>query len=91
MKRNIAQYTYQHLLIPDLRDATGSGQNPTFTETESKEEAVLGDKAVGGMDDDKDHVGNVEGGLKAAMNNPNTSQAGKSEAEEKLRTLQKKS
>lgn len=29
------------------------------------QEEVLGDKAVGGTDNDKDHVGNVIGGLKA--------------------------
>ena len=49
----------------DLRDATQVGQNPTFATTVSKEEAILGDKAVGGMDDDKDHTVNVVGGLKS--------------------------
>jgi hypothetical protein len=31
----------------------------------STEEAILGDKAVGGLDDDSDRVGNVVGELKA--------------------------
>lgn len=35
------------------------------SETKVKEEVILGDKAVGGMDNDKDHMGNVIGGLKA--------------------------
>ena len=52
-------------LLLDLRSATAVGQNPTFAETVSKEENILGDKAVGGMDDDNDHTGNVTGGLKA--------------------------
>lgn len=43
------------------------GQNPTFATTVSKEEAILGDKAVGGMDDDKGHVNNVKSGLKALV------------------------
>ena len=30
-----------------------------------QEERVLGDKAVGGIDNDDDHVPNVAGGLKA--------------------------
>lgn len=42
------------IIAPDLRSAT-----------KSKEEAVLGDKAVGGTDDDKDHTPNVASGLKA--------------------------
>jgi hypothetical protein len=54
-----------NLYHADLRDATQVGQNPTFATTVSKEEAILGDKAVGGMDDDKDHTGNVVGGLKS--------------------------
>ena len=45
--------------LSDLRSATNAGQSVT------KEEQVLGDKAVGGIDNDKDHVPNVEGGLKA--------------------------
>lgn len=57
----------------------------------SQEEKVLGDKAVGGMDNDADHVGNVEGGLKAAISNPNTSEKAKKEAEAKLKTLESKS
>lgn len=52
-------------MLLDLRSATDVGQNPTFATTVSKEEAILGDKAVGGMDDDKDHVQNVTGGLKS--------------------------
>ena len=51
--------------LADLRDATKVGQNPTFATQVSQEEAILGDKAVGGMDDDNDHTGNVVGGLKA--------------------------
>lgn len=74
----------------DLRSATEVGQNPTFAETVSKEEEILGDKAVGGMDNDADHVGNVEGGLKAAMNNPNTSAKAKRDAKDKLNTLESK-
>lgn len=31
----------------------------------AEEEIILGDKATGGLDADQDHVGNVEGGLKA--------------------------
>lgn len=31
----------------------------------AEEEDILGDKATGGLDADQDHVGNVEGGLKA--------------------------
>ena len=52
-------------MADNLRSATQAGQNPTFATTVSKEEAILGDKAVGGMDDDNDHTGNVIGGLKA--------------------------
>lgn len=29
------------------------------------EEHILGNKATGGLDADQDHIGNVEGGLKA--------------------------
>jgi hypothetical protein len=32
---------------------------------EAQEERVLGDKAVGGIDNDADHLANVRGGLKA--------------------------
>merc|ERR1712071_519459 len=78
-------------MADNLRDATKVGENPTFAQKVSKEEAILGDKAVGGMDNDKDHVGNVIGGLKAAINNPNTSAQAKQDAEEKLRVLEKKS
>ncbi len=49
----------------DLRDQTAQRQNPTFIQRVSGEEAVLGDKAVGGTDNDADHVPNVERGLKA--------------------------
>merc|ERR1712093_397980 len=52
-------------MADNLRDQTAQRQNPTFIERVSKEEAVLGDKAVGGTDDDADHVPNVERGLKA--------------------------
>lgn len=50
---------------PDLRSSTKSGENPTFTTEVRKQESILQDKAVGGMDNDGDHVGNVAGGLKA--------------------------
>jgi hypothetical protein len=33
--------------------------------SDAKKEAILGDKAVDGMDSDKDHVPNVISGLKA--------------------------
>ncbi|KAG4427316.1 hypothetical protein IFR05_017200 [Cadophora sp. M221] len=52
-------------MADNLRSSTKVGENPTFAQTVSKQDAVLGDKAVGGMDNDKDHVGNVAGGLKA--------------------------
>ncbi|KUJ12655.1 uncharacterized protein LY89DRAFT_688278 [Mollisia scopiformis] len=77
-------------MADNLRSATQVGQNPTFAETVSKEEKVLGDKAVGGMDNDADHVPNVESGLKAAISNPNTSDAAKAKAEEKLKVLESK-
>lgn len=32
---------------------------------ETPAEQVLGEKATGGVDGDRDHLGNVEGGLKA--------------------------
>ncbi|KPI42945.1 uncharacterized protein AB675_2169 [Cyphellophora attinorum] len=54
---------------------------------EAQEERVLGDKAVGGIDNDADHLANVRGGLKAAISNPNTSNKAKREAEEKLAML----
>ncbi|KAJ9496977.1 hypothetical protein LTR99_003724 [Exophiala xenobiotica] len=53
-------------------------------QTEPKQKAVLGDKAVGGTDNDADHVPNVERGLKAAISNPNTSQKAKEQAQKKL-------
>ncbi|KAF2667534.1 hypothetical protein BT63DRAFT_426396 [Microthyrium microscopicum] len=77
--------------MADNLRSSAVGQNPTFAQTVSKEENILGDKAVGGMDNDSDHVANVESGLKAAINNPNTSAKAKTEAEEKLKTLQSKS
>jgi len=79
-----------HVITPilDLRSSTKVGENPTFAETVSNEEKILGDKAVGGMDNDADHVPNVESGLKAAISNPNTSEKGRKEAEAKLRTLE---
>merc|ERR1712093_165507 len=52
-------------MADDLRSSTKVGENPTFATTVSKQEGILGDKAVGGMDNDKDHVENVIGGLKA--------------------------
>ncbi|KAF7509494.1 hypothetical protein GJ744_007894 [Endocarpon pusillum] len=52
-------------------------------------EKVLGDKAVGGVDADKDHVPNVVSGLKATLNNDNVSEAAKHEAEVKLHGLSK--
>ncbi|KAH7383058.1 hypothetical protein BKA64DRAFT_712896 [Cadophora sp. MPI-SDFR-AT-0126] len=77
-------------MADNLRSSTKVGENPTFATTVSKQEAILGDKAVGGMDNDKDHVGKVEGGLKAAISNPNTSAKAKEEAEEKLKVLEAK-
>ena len=47
-------------MADNLRSAA-AGQTQKVT----KEEAVLGDKATGGIDADKDHVPNVESGLKA--------------------------
>jgi hypothetical protein len=44
----------------DLRSMTKN-----TAENVTKEEQVLGDKATGGVDNDQDHVPNVEGGLKA--------------------------
>jgi len=52
-------------MADNLRSSTKVGENPTFATTVSKQEGILGDKAVGGMDNDKDHVENVIGGLKA--------------------------
>ncbi|KAG4420351.1 hypothetical protein IFR04_006557 [Cadophora malorum] len=78
-------------MADNLRSSTKVGENPTFATTVSKQEGILGDKAVGGMDNDKDHVDNVIGGLKAAISNPNTSAQAKQDAEEKLRVLEKKS
>jgi len=78
-------------MADNLRSSTKVGENPTFATTVSKQEGILGDKAVGGMDNDKDHVENVIGGLKAAISNPNTSAQAKQDAEEKLRVLEKKS
>merc|ERR1712093_162228 len=87
-------------MADNLRSSTKVGENPTFATTVSKQEGILGDKAVGGMDNDKDHVENVIGGLKAsllgifhgyrAISNPNTSAQAKQDAEEKLRVLEKK-
>lgn len=77
-------------MADNLRSATAVGENPTFATEVSSEEAILGDKAVGGMDDDKDHVENVKSGLKAALSNPNTSDKAKDEVEEKLRVLEGK-
>ncbi|KIW58565.1 hypothetical protein PV05_03073 [Exophiala xenobiotica] len=71
-------------MADNLRDQTAQRQNPTFIQRVSEEEAVLGDKAVGGTDNDADHVPNVERGLKAAINNPNTSQKAKEHAQNKL-------
>jgi len=53
-------------MADNLRSSTKVGENPTFATTVSKQEGILGDKAVGGMDNDKDHVENVIGGLKAS-------------------------
>lgn len=44
----------------DLRSKTSDHKTGA-----TKEERVLGDKAVGGIDNDKDHVPNVVSGLKA--------------------------
>ncbi|KAK5946637.1 hypothetical protein PMZ80_000780 [Knufia obscura] len=52
------------------------------------EENILGDKATGEIDADKDHLANVERGLKSAISNPNTSTKAKKDAEQKLETLQ---
>lgn len=49
--------------MSDLRESTKVGQNPSLATEVSQEEAVLGDKAVDGMDDDADHTPNVKGGL----------------------------
>ena len=48
--------TYQTTMSHNLRS------NDT---TATAEENILGDKATGGLDADQDHIGNVEGGLKA--------------------------
>ncbi|KAL2063946.1 hypothetical protein VTL71DRAFT_4440 [Oculimacula yallundae] len=77
-------------MADNLRSSTKVGENPTFATTVSKQDAILGDKAVGGMDNDKDHVGNVTGGLKGAISNPNTSEKAKEEAERKLGVLEGK-
>ncbi|PVH76660.1 hypothetical protein DL98DRAFT_591962 [Cadophora sp. DSE1049] len=77
-------------MADSLRSSTKVGENPTFATTVSKQDGILGDKAVGGIDNDKDHVENVIGGLKAAISNPNTSAKAKEEAEEKLKVLERK-
>ncbi|KAG9244540.1 hypothetical protein BJ878DRAFT_567484 [Calycina marina] len=77
--------------MADNLRSSAAGQNPSFATDVSKEEAILGDKAVGGMDDDKGHVAHVKSGLKAAMSNDNNSEKAKAAAEEKLDTLNKKS
>jgi hypothetical protein len=46
----------------DLRSASKTSDFNTDT---TKEEQILGDKAVGGIDNDEDHVPNVVSGLKA--------------------------
>ncbi|MCJ1423766.1 hypothetical protein MMC29_001650 [Sticta canariensis] len=74
-------------MADNLRSSTKTSDIQGFTHEVSKEEAVLGDKAVGGTDDDADHVPNVERGLKAAISNPNTSTKAKNEAEEKLNAI----
>lgn len=64
----------------------------------AEEEDILGDKATGGLDADQDHVGNVEGGLKAYVSDlilksdaadgspvPSTIKTHRSKAERRLR------
>lgn len=52
-------------MTPDLRSSTTTSDTSAFTQKVSQDEAVLGDKAVGGKDDDADHVANVASGLKS--------------------------
>ena len=63
----------KHIVFPSLDFAdrpqdlrSKVNQNPGFTQVVDKDEIVLGDKAVGGLDDDKDHLPNVVSGLKAS-------------------------
>lgn len=63
----MSQFTscLERLLTKSLDLRSKVNPNPGFTIQVEPEEAVLGDKAVGGLDNDKDHVPNVESGLKA--------------------------
>jgi len=65
----------------DLRSASKTSD---LNANATKEERVLGDKAVNGIDNDNDHIPNIISGLKAAISNPNMSAKGKNQAEPKL-------
>lgn len=72
----------------DLRPSTQASETPSLVQHESKEHLILGDKAVGGMDDGAAHVGNTRRGLEAAITNPKTSEMARREAVNKLRVLE---
>lgn len=51
--------------VPRSRSITNDCPSPDLRSHDPSAEKVLGDKAVGGIDADKDHVPNVISGLKA--------------------------